>query len=264
MKKFAWIAGILAVLSSCQEVIDLELKSSDPQYVIEAIVVAGETEHFVKITQSVDFDRTNDFPEVSGAVVILSDDQGNSENLVEDSAGYYSTTAFPAVEGRAYTLTVQHGGNSFEANCAIPIKAVLDTVEFIDNSGFGATGFLMVPIYQDDPNTKNYYAFQYAISGVFEGIAFSAETDLILRDDQVTNGQVSKQPLFEGFPVESGDTVQLIMLGIDAPVYEYYFSKIQNTSPNSGAPANPVSNWNNNALGYFNATNLQFKEVVVP
>ncbi|CAN0174903.1 unnamed protein product, partial [Chrysoparadoxa australica] len=159
MKKLALFLVASTALFGCQEVIDLELKSSEPQYVIEAIVTAGEVEHFVKITKTVDFDQTNDFPEVADAVVILSDDQGNSENLIEDSAGYYSSVAFPGVEGRTYTLTVEHEGKRFEAKCSIPFQATLDTVAFIDNSGFGASGFLMVPLYQDDPNARNYYGF---------------------------------------------------------------------------------------------------------
>ena len=69
MKKlFAIVAGS-AFLFSCQEEVELQLKSSDPVYIIEANIVAGDTNHTVRISQSVNFSEANSFPSVIGAVV---------------------------------------------------------------------------------------------------------------------------------------------------------------------------------------------------
>ena len=67
----------LMILSSCTEEIDIDLNSSDPQIVIEGSVsTAGES--LIKITESVNFDESNDFPKVRNAFVEISDNLGNS------------------------------------------------------------------------------------------------------------------------------------------------------------------------------------------
>lgn len=54
---------------------------------------------------------------ISGATVIVSDDQGNSEQLVEKSTGYYYTKSLQGIVGRSYSLTVATtDGNSYQSS----------------------------------------------------------------------------------------------------------------------------------------------------
>lgn len=262
MKRIIAIAFSAILLFSCTKEIDLKLKNTEPQYVITGVVQAGDSVHYVSITQTVDFDQSNEFPKVSGAEVILSDGVGNSVALGEVSPGIYATVNFMAFEERTYTLSVKHDGKSFEAICAMPKLVPLDDVELLPNNFFGQKGFIMVPKYTDPADKINFYAFEYESQMVDE--EKERRSSLILRDDEITNGNTNEQPLFEGFSLGFGDTVLLTMYGIAEPIYTFYFSKEQNTNPNSGAPANPVSNWSNGALGYFSARTIQKKLVIVP
>jgi hypothetical protein len=259
MTKYLILLVATLAFVSCRKEIDLKLKSSEPQYVMKGLVEAGDSVHYVEITKTVAFDQLNEFPTVSGAVVTLKDNLGNSEVLLETTPGRYETLNFMAFEERSYTMEISHDGNNFVASCAIPKKVPLQGVDFIPNQFFGAEGLLVVPKYQDPTDAKNFYIFNYRdVNDV------KRKTGTILREDGNTNGQVNQQPLFEGFSLQPGDTISFKMYGIAETTYVYYFSKAQNTNPNSGAPANPVTNWNNDALGYFMARNQQSLEFIIP
>jgi hypothetical protein len=264
MKNFIAIAFASFFFMSCEEVIDLQLKTSEPQYVIQGFVNEGDSSHFVKISKTVPFDQTNVFPLVNGAVVTLSDDQGNTATMAEDSAGYYSAKNFPAFGGRKYVLLIEHEGNEFEASSSMPFPVALTDVFLIPGSGFSGGGFLVVPQYVDPAEFKNYYAFQTVVIGLRNDKLVYRETKNLLRDDELTNGQSNQQPLFEIGGLQKGDTMYFEMHGISASANLYYFSKNQNTDPNSGAPANPVSNFSNGALGYFSARTVKDTLIVVP
>jgi len=83
MKKYYFIIAILSALSlaSCTKVIDVDLNTADPKYVIEGFVTKGEMVHQVKITRTLNFDENIAFPTVDNAIVVISDDAGNSETL---------------------------------------------------------------------------------------------------------------------------------------------------------------------------------------
>ncbi|MBU2061762.1 MAG: DUF4249 domain-containing protein [Bacteroidetes bacterium] len=254
-----FLITIALIFSSCRKEIDLKLKDTEPQYVIVGVITAGDSLHFVEISKTVSFSAENNFPKVSGAQVVVMDNFGNSFSFLETEPGRYENTTKDFVEGRTYTLQVNDQGKTFQAISTIPKIVPLLGMQFLPNQFFGEDGFIIVPTYKDESNVRNFYTFQYV--DINDSKRF---TNLIIRDDEFSDGQFNQQPLFEGFAVNSGDTIGLEMCGIDLAVYNYYFSKIQNTDPNSGAPANPVSNWNNDALGYFAARNIQQTIAIVP
>ncbi len=260
MKNILFILLAAAVtLVSCRKVIDLDLKETDPQFVLKGEVNAGDSVHTLNITKSAAFDQDNVFPGVVGANVVLSDNFGNSETLVDLGNGNYETVNFPALEGRTYTFTVVVEGKTFIANSTIPGLVPLFDVDFIPSNFFGDTGFIMVPKYVDPAGIKNSYLYYF----------YNKNDDLensgyIIGNDDFADGKLNEQPFFGNYTPDAGDTVIYQMFGIDENVYKYYFSFQQNTDGNSGAPANPVSNWSNSALGYFTAQNFQEIEVVAP
>lgn len=260
MNKFLYI-GILLSLAffSCRKVIDLKLKDSEPQFVLKGEVNAGDSVHVVSITKSVSFNASNVFPGVTGANVILSDNIGNSETLTDLGNGKYTTVNFMAVPGRTYTLTVTAEGTTFVSVSTIPQTVPLTDVEFLPTSFFGDTGFILVPKFVDPFGVKNFYRFNF-----FNPDNEEEDAGFVISDDGFSDGQENQQPFFGSWTPQSGDTVVYRMWGIDENVFKYYFSFDQNTNGNSGAPANPVSNWSNNALGYFTAQNFQSIVVVAP
>ena len=258
MKKIILATLAIVLLASCRKEIDLKLKDTDPQFVIESVVTAGDSLHYVLISKTISFTASNVFPGVTGATVSVVDANGKLFPFAEVSPGRYENYSKEFEEGQTYRLTVIAEGQTFQAESKIPKIVPLLGAAFLPNQFFGNDGLLMVPVFEDEANVRNYYTFQYRDVKKDDKV-----TDLIIRDDEFSDGQFNQQPLFEGFELEEGDTILLEMSGIDASLYKYYFSKIQNTDPNSGAPANPVTNLTNNALGYFSARNKQAMVLIV-
>ena len=243
--------------SACTKEIDLDLGDVSNKVVIEAIVSEGPGPHSVVLTRSVGFAEANDLPGISNAVVTLSDDQGNSEQLVESGpAGTYTSSVVPGVQGHSYQLSVQVDGTTYSAQCTMPVAVSLDSLRIDSLPSFGTFAKVVIPTYFDPPGMDNYYRMLVSINGV-------KQPGIIVQSDRITDGNLVEAPLFLDDELLSGDVVQVTMLCISRDVYTYFFSMNQNVG-NAATPADPVSNISTGALGYFTAQTSSTRSVVVP
>lgn len=251
------IALLGTVLSSCRKEITLDLGNESNKVVIEAIVSEGAGPQTVRLTRSVAFEASNTFPAISNATVVLSDDQGNSAQLTETGPGYYSTANVMGSVGRTYQLNVQVDGTTYAAECRMPVAVTMDTLMVDSFPAFGIDTRIIVPGYIDPAGMANYYRFTVVVNG-------EKQTGISLESDRFTDGNMVLQPLYlNGLEPESGDVVQVTMECIAPEVYDYFFSMMQNVD-NASTPADPVSNINGGALGYFSAQTASTRSVVVP
>lgn len=259
MKQTTSILAAVAIftLTACTKEIDLDLQNESNKVVIEATIREGAGPHTVHITRSVDFAAANDFPGVTNAVVTLSDDQGNSELLSPSGDGSYTSSSLLGVQQRAYHLSVQVDGTTYAADCAMPLAVTLDTLMVDSFPVFGVYTRAIVPVYHDPAGVANYYRFIVRVNGEkLDGIHVDS--------DRFTDGNHVLQPLFvDGLELESGDVVEVTMQSIAPKVYDYFFSMAQNVD-NAAAPADPTSNIQGGALGYFSVHTLSTKSIVVP
>jgi hypothetical protein len=257
MKKYIFFLLIASLGVSCQQVIDIELNDKDAALVIEANVSDQGGPYTVTLTKSVNFSDPNVFPGVSGAFITISDDAGNMDTLVETSAGVYVTNSFQGIPGQTYTVRVVSDGVTYSASSYMPALVTLDSLVVESSGGFGGSQFYIIPQWQDPVGTGNHYRCIEYVNGERVG-AF-------LYDDVFSDGLVNGQPLlnFET-ELQSGDTVRVEMQCIDPDVYLYFYSMEQTANNQTAAPANPESNFDNAALGYFNAHTLSVRTVVIP
>lgn len=257
--KYAFKIFTFALLSlaafSCQKVIDIDLNSEDPKYVIEGIVTKGETVHQVKITRTLNFDENMAFPTVDNAVVVISDNAGNAETLALVSPGIYQTSALLGVEGRTYTITVTVDGKVFTAQSTLPQEVTLEGVDVLEFPFGVDTARVIVPKRMDPAGIANYYQYDVYQNG-------ERLKEISLQDDQFSDGVMNEQPLFSG-DFLPGDTVKVVMYCIDKPVYKYFFSLDANTG-STAAPANPDSNFGSACLGYFSARTRGEQSIIIP
>lgn len=260
MRYLLVFSAFVILFSSCEKVITLPVKDEDPKVVIEAVLNADQTTHQIKLSRTLALDATSAYPSISNAAVSITDQNGTIGNFNHIGDGVYELVSYPITEGYTYTLVVTVDGVNYQGTSTVPIKVPLNGVDYIDNQFFGATGYLLVPQFTDAPNVANYYGFSY--TGKTEGGRYAI--DLIIREDESSDGLANGQPLFEGPEVNTGDTVSLYMNCFDKATYKYYFSRFQTTDPNSGAPANPVTNLSNGALGYFTVRTQDSLVFIVP
>jgi Domain of unknown function (DUF4249) len=260
MKKILALSAISIGLlfGSCQKVIEIDLNSKEPLIVIEGNISDQPGPYMITITNSVNFSDDNSFPAVSGAMVAVSDDLGNSETLTETSPGIYQTNSFQGLAGHTYYLNVTANGKSYTAESTMPNLVSLDSLVLESGANIGGAVNYVIPLWLDPLGMGNYYRCIEYINGVRVSGSF-------LYDDAFSDGLVNGQPLLD-FSTEilSGDTVDVELQCIDKATYLYFYSMSQTANNQTAAPANPVTNISNGALGYFNAYSVTRRTVIVP
>lgn len=250
---------LLLALTSCTKEITLPLKNESNKVVIEAVVNEGPGPHVVRLSRSVAFTNSNEFPAINGATITLSDDQGNSEQLTEGSSGHYTTSTLAGVPGRQYQLSITVDGTAYTAGARMPLRVPLDTVRIDSLQIFGDYEKVIFASCTDPVGIGNHYRYVFTVNGELQNA-------IVVLNDLVEDGSVIEQPL--NFMDESslfpGDQVEVTLQCITPEVYRYFFSLAQNIGGETAAPSDPPSNISGGALGYFSAHTSSVKGVVVP
>lgn len=261
VKNISFLAlACLLLFGACERVIDVDLNTASPRYVIEGTVTDGPGPHQVRITQTKNFDESNYFDGIGTAEVIIADDEGNSEILPYVRNSIYETTELWGVPGRTYTLTVNVGGETFTAACSMPAAVNFDSLYIQSISGFSNEFKIPYASYQDLPESRSYYRhILYVNERKFSSIFIS-------RDERNDGSLIERALPFFGSDedrLSTGDIVKVEMQTIDRSIYDYFFSLDQTISQDAASPANPVSNISGGALGYFSAHSVQTKTLEV-
>lgn len=166
MRKFS----ILVVfISSCIEPYDLEIRGTQRALVIEASLTNLAGEQFVQLEYSYALDGAIPEP-ASGAIIEVTDNEGNSEIFHEVRPGFYEPNSFfVGVVGRRYQLTVRTADGteyqSEEEELLAPATSVNIYGEFLilrseTDGGFDRGIQFLVDI--EGANEENHnYRFQY-------------------------------------------------------------------------------------------------------
>jgi hypothetical protein len=245
MKNLIASCILILGLASCKKVIQIKTDASDVKTVIVASIKDGANIARVKVSKSVNLNDKNTFPYVSGAIVTITDDAGGNYILPESSVLGTYELPITGVVGRTYTLTVNVAGTIYTASSKMfaPIPFILNAFASSIGPGVG-----LVPTYVDPAGERNYSNFTITTNDTLQ-------PGLYLRDDEFSDGVVQTQPLFGDYKSESGDSILVVRQTIDATVYEYLteLNNISDGGSGSNSPANPKSNFNNGAFGYFSA-----------
>lgn len=264
--KIYWSLLILSgvLFTSCEKVININLDGAAKKYVVEAIVTDEPGSAKVLISQTKNYDDDNQFSGVAGATVTITDSDGNSNVLTEASAGIYQSPAVSGVSGRKYTLKVVVDGNTFTASSTMPAKVNMDTLYVKDEFMFGEVRKLTNVEFKDPSGLGNSYRFVLYVNG-------AKRNGIYIRNDEFTDGNLTNISLFAGGDddddkaIKTGDIVRADMLCIDPAIYKYWYSFETGGATggsNTASPANPVTNIQGGALGYFSAHTVQTKTVV--
>jgi hypothetical protein len=258
---FRYFAPAL-LLFSCnkEEVIELHLSNAPAQYVIEGWVTDESKPFTVRISKSVNFDQTNNFPAVGGALVVISDDTGQMDTLLEKQPGWYETMEPQiGVPGRAYTLQVWVDGNLFRAMSTMPYVVPFDGLNVINLPFGGENSLVLMPVFMDPVGLGNNYQFVQSNNG-------KRQPNIFVLDDKNNDGaQISSLLITPDLETNIGDTILVEMRNIDRATYKYFIAldASNGNGPNAGVPANPDNNFEGACLGYFSAHTIQRRTLIV-
>jgi len=258
MKKIIYIAILTLFTFSCEDVIDLDLPTSEPKLVIDASInwfkgTLGNDQE-IKLTISAPYFET-EIPPANGAQVLISDTNNNSFQFIEEgNSGVYKNNSFIPVLNGIYNLTINYNGEVYTASETLKSVSEIEFVEQNDNGGFSGEEIELKAFYTDPENEENYYFFEFT-----SDIPVIPSLE-VYKDEFVNGNQIFG--FYTEEDLEAGDFVTIRNYGISQRFYEFMFILLQQNSEDGGGPfetqpatvrgnCSNQTNPDNYPLGYF-------------
>ena len=243
-----YILPLIFVLGflSCEEIIKVNLLSTEPKVVIESYIADSEKPLWVRVTKSQTYFNQDTILPVTNARVRL-DYLDLSEILPEKMEGVYFSSGPVGMAGESYTLKVTTEGKTYGATVELPPPVPIDTVYF--KPGLFRSDSLNVFIEFHDPAiTENFYRIKLYRN------KWIAINDFYLITDAFSDGQKIVLPVYYRYFVPN-DTVVVELMNLERNTWRYFkgMSETLRQGVNSQAPGNPPTNLSNGALGIFGA-----------
>jgi hypothetical protein len=260
-----FMAFLLAVSFSCTERIDIELDGTYKRCVIFGYITTDTTTHKVTITSTGDYFNNIPPQGISNAMVQISDGE-NVFDLTEDISHpgtYYTDSTVYGIPGRTYTLFVDNVDllgdgilKTYSASSELKAVADPDSIRVFFRPEW--MGWVVQAFAQDPTDTKDFYQFLVWVNG---DLHTDSLRNMIYTDDTFFNGNYTNGIEIYYFPpdegIAPGDTITVGFCGITEDYYKYLVEAQTTSRPSvplfSAPPANPRTNLNNDAIGFFTA-----------
>ncbi len=246
---------------SCEDVIEVDLNSSEPRLVIDASLnwVKGSqgNNQYIKLTQSAPF-FDDSIPPANGAEVIVTDLNNHTFNFIEEeNTGIYINTSFIPVINDVYNLTIIYNNETYTATeKLIPVSSI-EYVEQKNEGGFSGEEIEIKTYYTDPEGIENYYLFEFTNN---------ITKNLEVYDDEFTDGN-QIFAFYSDENITTGDELIIKNYGISKQFYEFMNLLLQQTDDENGDPfelqpatvrGNCINQTNpeNYPLGYFKASEV--------
>lgn len=253
MRKSLLLLWIAIFLTSCEEVVDVELQESAPRLVVEASLLwdkeADEGVQTIRLSTTAPF-FDEEIPPAEGAEVRVTDPDGTTYYFEETKPGIYQNNLVPQVLDGQYALYIAYEGAVYEATERFVSTPSLEEVVQKDKGGFSGNDTEFQLFYTDPIAEENFYLFRF----------FHNQLALQIYTDEFTNGSRTFA-FFREEDIEPGDKVSFEIQGISESFYEYLFI-LRSQSGTAGGPFQTqptivrgnivnTSDKDNFAFGYF-------------
>lgn len=280
MKHLLLLLFLIAGLSACQDVVEVEVPREDPRLIVDALIRVDTLQENTRVIVKVS--ETNSF---FGSIPPASLDQISLDNLdfplgggaattvlieEEPGSGIY-TKVFPTTyltRGRLI-LQIDYDEMLFIANSEFQPSVPIDNLVQGEGGLFGGDETEIEITFTDIPDQENYYLFDFDFA------------NFIASEDTFYEGQQFKFSYFYDDELDSGTELEISIMGVDKAFHDYMNLILEQSSEDFGVFETPsltvrgniinateidnmdnfdnVSMANNFALGYF-AVVQEYKE----
>ena len=268
MKIFSFffiLFAILAVFSSCEDVIQLDLPDGEYRLTVDGNVSdTGDTVQVILSSNAPYFDD-GATPRVGNALVVVRDDTGRADTLREEKPGVYLAT-FRGEIGRSYSLFVRLADGKVYETAPQLLQAVakIDTIysEYFQRPfDEGEDSSFQVAIeFQDPSGTEDFYRWKYWANDEIN------PQNLLFTSDQFFDGEYIKNFTVVRESQEKGTKIRIVQMSTSRDYYDYLRKLRDQVQRNDGlfsAPPAPVpgnlintANSKDYALGFFGVSSL--------
>lgn len=256
-------------LSSCQDVIDLEVPDGDIQLVVDGWLTDQVGEKQVLLTTTANYFNNSETPIVENAMVVLFDENGAIDTLSEPNPGVY-TTEYIGQIGKIYHIYIRTvSGEEYESNpetlrYVSPIDAI--QAEFREETTFEDEGYYVTIDTEEPSGIGDHYRWKQYVGGEL----LNEPGDLLFASDEFVDGNPIIDFDVTTTPLEFGDTYRIEQLSISKAAYNF-FTQLQTQtefvgslfdSPPAALQGNiiPVGQTDKKALGFFGVSAVSSKE----
>lgn len=255
--------GVILHALSCQKVIDIPLNEAAQTLVVEAVLKDSPGNNYVILSRSGSVYEDTDFEKIEDATVTVTDNLGTVFEFEHIGQGVYTKPDFQTFPQRTYYLEVNALGQTITASSTTFSKPKIDSLTYVNLAGyFGIpiedTLYLISFHSVENGAERNQYMLKIFRNGV-------VNSGYYLGNDDFINGSYYEAQFF-GSEAHPGDTVLVEMVSMDEANYRYFvgLSSNLNSGPFSAAPANPPTNLNGGALGFFGAYTTDTIRIILP
>lgn len=259
VKSIIYTLSFSMLLLACEKEIDIDLKESEVQTVIEGIVYDDLGENFVKLSKTRAFNNNGSVEKISNATVQITDGVGGIFTLTEVDTipGYYTNPNLIGVSGRTYELIVTVNGETYTSNSIMRPRIEIDSLSYNEEPKFNPedpTEYRILCHFTDPENVVNYYRMKAFADGY-------QKDGFVNWDDVVIDGLSTALPIFEVTYLE-GEYATVHLLSVDEANFRYF--EAVRLSQGGEVPGNPESNLTGEkVVGYFGAYAKSEETVII-
>ncbi len=263
--KYLYITSAIIFLISfyaCENVIDIDLNSSNPALVADAFIEPNKAAS-LSLNYTADYFGTDEPKYEGNAEVVITSSNGNSEALQHRGNGIYTGNLLKGQVGQNYELSIKLGDEEYLGSTELLTPTSILELDFVEASGPGSTrgddAYNLIILFTNNVDEENYYLLKYFMNDEIVEHQFTALPAEFIGNTEV----VQYDPLFPVY--EKGDKVRVEIFSIDEGTYTYYsqLQEITRGRGGSSTPYNPQSNMGNDILGYFRAWSMDSKTITI-
>lgn len=219
-KTLSWftIISFCFVSFSCEDVIDVPLKTAEPRLVVEASIniEKGNQSNYqtIKLSSTTSF-YNQIIPSVSDAIVFITNSQNQVFNFIENenNLGIYECFDFVSNVNETYTLTVIYDGQTYNATQTLIAVPEINRVEQDVFNSFGGESIEVKFFFQDDASSNDFYLIEF-----FHDSAllkdYGVLTDRFFQGNEMFG-------LFISDEIEAGEILDMKVYSISETFYNY-------------------------------------------
>ena len=267
MRKLLISILTFTAITSCEDVIDVNLPEVETRLVVDGLLRVDKSEEFVdvRITMretSVFFDE-NQPTQVENAVInygVLNDsglfESLSFSHLVEEAPGtgvYVPDPNFSsdqrirtasAEPGVVFILQVTHNGKRYFAQTEYAPTVPIDNLEQGNDTFIDDEETEVIVTFTDDGDNDNFYVFDFMYG------------EFLTVEDEFFQGQQFEFSYFYDDKVMAGQDVTISILGADEDFYNYMDLVLEQTQNNGGVFQTPVATVRGNVFDVTGLDNI--------
>jgi hypothetical protein len=284
----------IATLTSCEDVIDLEVRDGVEQLVVDAWLTDTESRHVVKLTLSQPyFDNSPPPPALGATVIVFSQDSTAYQFIDKEGSGEYTYESPDGKSlirnlGESYALYVNYEGEEYVSLAQLNPVPKIDSIAYeaftlpivLDDS-LPSSGFIAQFYATDFLGRGNAYWVRYRKNGVLD----NSPDDLILSFDggftpgADTDGLQFILPIRQSINsfgeglYQDGDSLDVELYSLSLEAYFFLFQVVQESSnggifavPSANIPTNIVNRNSaspKTAIGWFGVSSVSKLSTVI-